>query len=56
MLSEKSKCYFLIEKRNKTCGGGMKNYSGDEMGELGFAIKGIVLDRPGVTTRMIINF
>ncbi len=34
----------------------MKNYSGDEIGELGFAIKGIVLDRPGVITRMINNF
>ena len=56
MLSEKSKCYLLIEKRNKTCGGGMKNYSGNEMGELRFATKGIVLDRLGVTNRMINNF
>jgi hypothetical protein len=46
----------LIDKRNKTCGGGMKYYSGDEMRGLGFDIKGIVLDRPGVTTRMINNF
>ncbi len=34
----------------------MKYYSGDEMGELVFAIKGIVLDLPGVTTRTINNF
>ncbi len=34
----------------------MKYYSGDEMGELGFAINGILLDWPGVTTRMINNF
>ena len=45
-----------FKKRNKTCGDGMKYYPGDEMGKPGLAIKGIVLDWPGVTTRTINNY
>jgi len=42
----------LVEKRNKTCGDGMKYYSGDEIWELGFAINGILLDRNNYTLQL----